>query len=191
MSKKVIIVTDGDKIAKGAVETAATNIGGRCISLSWGNPTNLSGREIIDLINVAKYDPVIVMVDDRGNTGMGSGEQAMFQMIKSKEIEVIGIVAVASNTSKAKGVKIDCSVDKDCHIIDKAVDKYGNSKEDKILKGDTVNSLSFIDVPFIVGVGDPGKMDGYDCAEIGAPVITTALKKVIENYIDHNKKDCQ
>ena len=82
MKKRVIIVTDGDKIAKRAVETAATNIGGRSISLSWGNPTTLSGRDIIDLINTAKYDPVVVMVDDRGNAGMGSGEQAMFELIK-------------------------------------------------------------------------------------------------------------
>ena len=130
------------------------------------------------------------MVDDRGNAGMGSGEQAMFELIKSDEIDVIGIVAVASNTSKAKGVKVDCSVDKDCNIISKAVDKNGNSKDDRILKGDTVNSLSFLNTPFIVGIGDPGKMDGYDCADIGAPVITTALQKVIDNYIMYRKKDC-
>ena len=97
---------------------------------------------------------------------------------------------MASNTSKAKGVKVDCSVDKDCNIISKAVDKNGNSKDDRILKGDTVNSLLFLNTPFIVGIGDPGKMDGYDCADIGAPVITTALQKVIDNYIMYRKKDC-
>ncbi|MCL6636019.1 MAG: stage V sporulation protein AE, partial [Peptococcaceae bacterium] len=32
--RKVIIVTDGDRIAKRAVEVAARNVGARCISCS-------------------------------------------------------------------------------------------------------------------------------------------------------------
>jgi stage V sporulation protein AE len=64
--RKVILVTDGDRIAKGAVEVAAANIGGRCISASAGNPTELEGREIIELIKSAHHDPVVVMVDDMG-----------------------------------------------------------------------------------------------------------------------------
>jgi len=68
---KVILVTDGDMMAKGAVETAASNVGGRCISVSAGNPTVLTGREILDYISKAAHDPVVVMVDDRGWEGAG------------------------------------------------------------------------------------------------------------------------
>jgi len=42
--RKVIIVTDGDIAAKAAVEIAALNIGGECISYSAGNPTVLTGQ---------------------------------------------------------------------------------------------------------------------------------------------------
>ncbi|HHW49425.1 MAG TPA: stage V sporulation protein AE, partial [Clostridiaceae bacterium] len=43
--RKVILVTDGDSVAKEAVEIAASNIGARCISDSAGNPTVLTGQE--------------------------------------------------------------------------------------------------------------------------------------------------
>lgn len=186
MRRNVIIVTDGDKIARKAVETAAHNIGGRCISMSAGNPTKLDGKEIVELIKQAKYDPVVVMVDDRGDNGIGSGEKAMDYIINDESVEIMGIVAVASNTPKARGVKIDCAVDKNCNIISKAVDKYGNGIENKILVGDTVNTLSDKSIPFIVGIGDPGKMDGMDKMEFGAPVITQAMKKIIEKYKQDN-----
>lgn len=188
MKKRVIIVTDGDMIARKAVELATKNIGGRCISMSAGNPTVLTGAEILELIKMTPYDPVVVMVDDRGDNGMGKGEKAMNVIINNQGIDLIGIVAVASNTQKAKGVKIDCSVDKYCNFTSKAVDKCGNVKENKILKGDTVNTLAFKHTPFIVGIGDPGKMDGNDCIEIGAPVITAALEKIVENYNQKNKQ---
>lgn len=182
MKKKVIIVTDGDKVAQKAIETAANNIGGRSISLSAGNPTTLTGKEIINLIKVAEKDPVVVMVDDRGHNGVGSGERAMTDILNSSEIELMGIVAVASNTPNAKGVKIDCSIDKHGNITNKAVDKYGNSMKGKVLKGDTVNTLSEEEVPYLVGIGDPGKMDGKDDSKIGAPVVTKALEEIIDHY---------
>jgi stage V sporulation protein AE len=182
MRRRVIIVTDGDDIAKKAVEEAARNIGGRCISLSAGNPTVLSGEKIIELIKMAKYDPVVVMVDDRGDIGMGYGEKAMSKIMKDEDIELLGIVAVASNTARAKGVMVDCSVDKYGNIINKAVDKYGNSKNNRVLKGDTVNMLSSSNVKYIVGIGDPGKMDGKDNITIGAPIITKAMEQILQNY---------
>lgn len=182
MRKRVIIVTDGDRIAQKAVELATKKIGGRCISMSAGNPTVLKGAEILDLIRITPFDPVVVMVDDRGDNGMGRGEKAMNEIMKNEDIDLIGIVAVASNTQKAKGVKIDCSVDKYGNFTNMAVDKCGNVKENKILRGDTVNTLAFKHTPYIVGIGDPGKMDGNDCIEIGAPVITAALEKIVENY---------
>lgn len=45
LKRKVILVTDGDLVAKKAVETASRNIGARCISCSAGNPTRLSGEQ--------------------------------------------------------------------------------------------------------------------------------------------------
>lgn len=182
LRRRVIIVTDGDKIAQRAIEEATRNIGGRCISASAGNPTSISGAQIIKLIKTAKYDPVVVMVDDKGDNGMGFGEKAMYEIINSQEIELMGIVAVASNTPKARGVKVDCSIDKDGNVLNKAVDKYGNKKNNRILKGDTVNILSGADIRYIVGIGDPGKMDGSDNIYIGAPIITKAMEEIIKNY---------
>jgi hypothetical protein len=177
---RVIIVTDGDYVAKTAVEEAAANIGGRCISRSAGNPTPLSGSEIVGLIKKAKYDPVVVMTDDRGHTGTGSGEEAMDFLINDPEIEVLGVVAVASNTKNVSGVKVDCSVDKKGNIIETAVDKYGNKKGTKKIIGDTVDVLNNSNVPIIIGIGDPGKMDGCDSTEIGAPIITRAMEEIIK-----------
>lgn len=187
VKRRIIIVTDGDKIAQKAIESATKTIGGRCISMSAGNPTELTGKEIVDLIQTAKYDPVVVMVDDRGDNGMGKGEMAMNDIINDKNVELMGIIAVASNTPNAKGVRVDCSIDKYGNIIKKAVDKYGDVKETKIIKGDTVNMLSETDVPYVVGIGDPGKMDGNDDVKIGAPIITKALEEIICNY-DKNLK---
>ncbi|WP_286207974.1 stage V sporulation protein AE [Clostridium caldaquaticum] len=182
MRRRVIIVTDGDDIAKEAVEEAAKNIGGRCISLSAGNPTVLSGERIAELIKIAEYDPVIVMVDDRGDIGMGDGEKAMYKIMQDKDIELLGIIAVASNTARANGVIVDCSIDKFGNVISKAVDKYGNKKNNRLLKGDTVNILSNADIKYIVGIGDPGKMDGRDNITIGAPIITKAMEEILKNY---------
>lgn len=182
MKKKVIIVTDGDMIAQEAVEEAARNIKGRCISLSGGNPTVLTGSMAIKLINKSESDPVVIMVDDRGDSGVGSGEKVMDEIINSEEVELMGIVAVASNTVNGKGIMVDCSIDKDGNVVNKSVDKYGNMQKSRVLKGDTVNILSNENVPYIIGIGDPGKMDGKDTAEFGAPIITAAMKKIIENF---------
>lgn len=182
MKKRVILVTDGDECARHAVECAAKNIGGRCISRSAGNPTILNGGEIEEYIKEAKYDPVVVMVDDRGNTHRGPGEKAMDYLINSPDIDVIGVVAVASNTKNVMGIKVDCSVDRSGEVIYKAVDKYGNGKKDKIISGDTVDVLNDLSVPIIVGVGDPGKMDGFDNVEFGAPIITKAMEEIINRW---------
>lgn len=182
LRRRVIIVTDGDDIARHAVEEAARNIGGRCISMSAGNPTVLSGEKIIELIKMTKYDPVVVMVDDRGDIGMGYGEKAMDKIMKHEDIELLGILAVASNSARAKGVMVDCSIDKYGNVIYKAVDKYGNIKNNRVLKGDTVNMLSYVQGRYIVGIGDPGKMDGKDNIAIGAPIITKAMEEILKNY---------
>lgn len=181
--RKVILVTDGDRIAQKAVEIAAKNIGGRCISSSAGNPTPLSGPEIIEQIKQAECEPVVVMVDDCGDEGVGRGEKAMIDIIKCPDIEVLGVVAVASNGKEGSHVQVDCSITKDGKKIDYAVDKYGNNTFHTRISGDTLTVLKDIDVPIIVGIGDPGKMDYKDNISVDAPVTTAALQEIM-NY--HN-----
>ncbi len=178
--RKVILVTDGDKVARKAVETAASRIGARCISRSAGNPTPLKGKEIIDLIKEAKYDPVVVMVDDKGHTGQGKGEQAIVEISKCPDIEIIGIIAVASNTEGVNGAKVDISISKNGNIVNKTVNKCGEIQEGNIIYGDTVDVLSIVDTNLVVGIGDPGKMDGKDNCEIGAPIVTKAMEEILK-----------
>lgn len=180
----VIIVTDGDLCAKNAIEIATSNIKGRCISRTAGNPTEISGAEIIECIKRAPNNLVVIMVDDKGNNNSGFGEMAMEYIINCKEVNVLGVVAVASNTKNVKGIKVDCSVDKDGLVIDKAVNKDGKEKQGKKIIGDTLGVLNYKVVPIIVGVGDIGKMEERDNITKGAPIITIALQKILEfnNY---------
>lgn len=177
--RRVILVTDGDTFAQKAVEIAAKNIKGRCISRSAGNPTVLTGKEIVLQILKTPYDPVVVMVDDCGNTGVGRGEDAMLTIIRDPQIEVLGVVAVASNGKEGSSLKVDCSITKDGKKIEGAVDKYGNQIEGNKIYGDTLSILKEIKVPIIVGIGDPGKMEGKDSIYLGAPITTMALKEIL------------
>lgn len=181
--KEVIIVTDGDMVAKSAVEEAARNIGGRCISLSSGNPTLLDGNEIIELIKIAEHSPVVVMVDDRGMKGKGKGEEALQILLQSSDIKILGLVAVASNGKDLNGLMVDFSIDSDGNKIENAVDKYGEEVELKEISGDTLYVIKRFTnkVPVIVGIGDPGKMNNKDKAAIGAPVTTKALQEIMSH----------
>ena len=55
--RRVILITDGDEYARKSLEIVAKEIGGRCISSSHGNPSVLSGPEIIKQIKKADHDP--------------------------------------------------------------------------------------------------------------------------------------
>ncbi|MCG8501569.1 MAG: stage V sporulation protein AE [Firmicutes bacterium] len=178
--RKVILVTDGDTAAKKAVESAAKNIGGRCISCSAGNPTILTGAEIVEHIKTAPYDPVVVMVDDCGGDSAGRGETAMETILNHPDIETLGVVAVASNGKDKGHIKVDCSFTKDGKRVEHAVDKYGNDTVASVIKGDTLSVLKNMNVPIIVGIGDPGKMDGKDDVILGAPITTAALKEILK-----------
>lgn len=180
----VIIVTDGDGIAKKSIEIAAKNIGGRSISRSAGNPTPITGKEIIKHINEAIGEPVVVMVDDKGDQGIGKGEHIIKELVDNESIEVIGVVAVASNTVCYQGAKVHLSIDKNGQIVHKEVDKHGDSKanERDVVRGDTVQILGRLKVPLVVGIGDPGKMDGKDKDANGAPVTTKALEIILDHY---------
>ncbi|MGD8401098.1 MAG: stage V sporulation protein AE, partial [Bacillota bacterium] len=69
--RKVVVITDGDRVAQKVVAKVAQNVGGRVISLSGGNPTPVSGREIAAAIKQTPHDPVLVMIDDCGCQGEG------------------------------------------------------------------------------------------------------------------------
>lgn len=180
--KQVILVTDGDKVARKAVEKAAANLNAHCISASAGNPSPLSGPELLQLIREARGEPVIVMVDDRGKEGPGKGEELARYLAKCREVEIIGAVAVASNEKGADGVKVDCSISAEGKIIDGPVDKDGQPEPEGhlYLEGDTVDMLRSIGVPLIVGIGDVGKQQGADSWAKGAPLTTRALRYIIE-----------
>ncbi|QZY57448.1 stage V sporulation protein AE [Crassaminicella profunda] len=191
MKRKVILVTDGDRVAQRAVQRAVTNIGGRCISRSGGNPTPVSGSEIVELIKTAKYDPVVVMVDDKGSPATAEGERALYEIANHPDIEILGVVAVASNTPGVEGIKVDFSISCNGKIVKSSVDKQGLPKKENILYGDTVDIINQCNVPLVIGIGDIGKMDGKDDCEIGAPIITKAMEEILtrSGYFNGSKKE--
>lgn len=180
--RKIILVTDGDMVAKKAVETASKNIGARCISCSAGNPTRLTGEELVSLIKKAPHDPVVVMLDDRGHLGQGKGEKALEFIANHPDIQVLGALAVASNTHFASSVEVDCSVTCLGTVTQEAVNKSGQPgiRESSSLVGDTVENLDSLNIPVIVGIGDIGKMDGADNPDFGAPLTTRALLEILD-----------
>jgi len=185
--RKVILVTDGDHVAQKVVETVAKAVGGRCISLSAGNPTPLSGSQIVDLIKMAANDPVLVMFDDNGNYGRGEGEQAIEYVVKHPDIQVLGAIAVASNTRWVRGTTVHYSIDNQGRIVEEAVDKDGYSKKEleNQIYGDTVDILNSLQVPNVIGIGDIGKMEGRDNIRYGCPVTLKAVKWILERSESH------
>lgn len=182
MSKrKVIVITDGDRVARRVVEQVARNVGGRAISLSAGNPTPISGDEIAAAIHSAAYDPVLVMVDDCGAPEQGPGETVLEKLAQDPGLEIIGVLAVASNTAHVAGVPVTASVTRDGRIVDVPVDKEGLPEPDghSRVEGDTVDILNRLDVPIIIGVGDLGKMEEADAVEDGARITTLAVREIL------------
>jgi stage V sporulation protein AE len=181
--RRVILVTDGDDVAIKALESVAKQIGGRCITASGGNPTPITGEEIVKMILSTPYDPVLVMFDDNGNSGTGSGEQALKYVVEHPEIIVLGVLAVASNTLFVEGVEVDYSISNKGKITHYQVDKYGNIIKNSTPKvnGDTVDILRKLDkIPIIIGIGDIGKMNGKDHLRYGAPITRKAIEFILE-----------
>ncbi len=178
---RIIAVTDGDEVARHAVETAAKRVGLRTISRSAGNPTPYTGPELVRIIKTAKQDPVLVMLDDRGKAYKAQGEQALEYLAHCPEVELIGAVAVASNTLWAQGVPVDFSIDRNGQMVDGAVDKDGfkSTVSGSVIYGDTVDVLRGLGIP-VVGMGDPGKQGGRDNYHRGAPITTKALRSLIK-----------
>lgn len=181
---RVILITDGDKVARRTMELAASRLGLRCISASAGNPTPLSGPELVELIRQAAFDPVLVMVDDKGNPGRGTGEAALEYICRCPDVQVLGAIAVASNTRRAHGTPVDCSITREGRVIEYPVDKNGFPDVwRQVLVGDTVDVLRELNVPVVVGIGDPGKMEGADCVEHGCEVTTRAIMEVLSRTV--------
>lgn len=181
---RIIMVTDGDNVAKKVVENIAVSLGLRCISASGGNPTPISGQEIVRLLKTVHHDPVLVMFDDKGDSEKGIGEVAMEYVASHPDIEVLGAVAVASNTANTMGIATDECITCQGEIVNVPVDKGGDQKERKseksILTGDTVDVLNELDIPFIVGVGDVGKMAKADDISRGAPITRKAIEEILK-----------
>lgn len=186
LSKKirVILVTDGDKVAQHVVEEIARTLDLRCISASGGNPTPIDGQQIVSLLKQVHHDPVLVMFDDKGSRHKGSGEVAMEYVASHPDIEVLGAVAVASNTTGITGIAVDECINYKGDITNHSVDKCGDSKDKNddtpIITGDTVDVLNEVDIPFIVGIGDIGKMDKADDIRRGAPITRKAIEEILK-----------
>lgn len=177
---RVILITDGDRCAQHVVEEISQSLGLRCISASAGNPTPISGEEIVRLLKTVHHDPVLVMFDDRGHRHKGSGERAMEYVANHPDITVLGAVAVASNTEGVAGIATDASITDLGNMVHSAVDKNGEAKGSTNLTGDTVDVLNDIEVPVIIGVGDIGKMDHADDIRRGAPVTRRAIEEILK-----------
>ncbi|RIW33568.1 stage V sporulation protein AE [Bacillus salacetis] len=179
--KNVILVTDGDEYARKAIETAAREYGARCISRSQGNPSILKGSEIVELIKSAAGDLVIVMFDDSGFLGEGSGETAMKYVAASGEFNILGAIAVASKTRQAEWTKVDVCIDRFGELTPYGVDKFGVPENEMgRINGDTVYCLDQLNLPIVVGIGDIGKMAHKDHFSRGAPITKKAVEIILE-----------
>lgn len=181
MKRKVIFITDGDEYASRAVSYVAKKIGGRCISKSFGNPTILTGKEIVRLILKTPIDPVLVMFDDSGILYEGLGEIAMRYVAEHEDIEVLGALAVASNTHHSEWTRVDISIDNEGNLTEYGVDKQGMPEmEVGRISGDTVYILDTLHLPIVVGIGDIGKMGGRDDVAKGSPITMKAIQFILE-----------
>jgi stage V sporulation protein AE len=179
--RQVILITDGDDYARRTIEKIATEIGGRCISMSHGNPTVLTGPEIVRLIKKAANDPILVMFDDSGFVGEGAGEKALKYVANHQDINVLGVLAVASNTRHKEWTRVDVCIDREGNLTPYGVDKFGlPDLELGRMNGDTVYCLDELDVPIIVGIGDIGKMSKHDHFENGSPITKKAIEIILE-----------
>ncbi|MFD2214173.1 stage V sporulation protein AE [Metabacillus endolithicus] len=179
--RRVILVTDGDEYAARTIEYVASEIGGRTISQTQGNPTTLSGSQIVQFILQANNDPVFVMFDDCGLLGEGAGEVALKYVAEHPNIEVLGIIAVASKTHQTEWTRVDVSIDRFGELTEYGVDKSGlKDLELGRISGDTVYCLDQLNVPIIVGIGDIGKMARKDSVKNGCPITLKAVEIILE-----------
>lgn len=177
--KQVIVVTDGDQTAYRAIAAACRTLGLHPVKATRGNPTPISGHRLIQAIQDEPGNPVVAMVDDRGEAGTGPGERDLETILDSDQLEVLGVVAVAANTRGVAGVVPELSIDHSAEMLtEQAVNKAGKAKG-HVLRGDTVDVLRHYPDVLVVGLGDPGKMGGDDSAGDGSPATHEALKRIL------------
>ncbi len=181
MKKRVILVTDGDENAQEAIIQACKTLGLYPLLSSGGNPTPLTGERLIWEIKQAPYDPVVVLLDDRGEAGEGKGERALEKLLQAKSLDILGVIAVASNTEHARGIEVNESVDRHGRVTRRPVDKYGEPEPPghRFLEGDTAEILARFPEVRVIGVGDLGKMKGGDDPAHGAMITTRCLKELL------------
>ncbi|MGE5454678.1 MAG: stage V sporulation protein AE [Methylocystaceae bacterium] len=182
MKKRVIIVTDGDHAAREAIKVACANVGAYPLNITVGNPSRLTGEETLFQIKSYPKEPVVVMVDDGGWVGEGKGESIIAYLLNSQdEIELLGVVAVASATRRTRGVEVDCSLTRQGNQSKQPVNKLGFPEpvNHHYLEGDTTEILLMQHGIKVVGCGDLGKMDWRDDPEKGAPVTTECLRAIL------------
>ncbi|MBY6035633.1 stage V sporulation protein AE [Fictibacillus nanhaiensis] len=190
VKKRVIFITDGDLYALRVVEYIAKQVGGRCISQSWGNPSKRTGEELVQMIRETPHDPILVMFDDCGFKGEGPGEQAMRIIHKQPDIQIIGAVAVAAKTHYAEWTKVHCSLDRYGELTEYGIDKSGlPDLETGRINGDTVYILDELNLPFVIGIGDIGKMAGFDAVEKGAPITLKAINLILERSLAYGTSE--
>jgi len=182
--RRVVIVTDGDCTALESVERACDNLGARCISITGcrnTKDTHWTPKEVEELVLSSPRDPVVVLVDDEGFQGEGGGERIIRHLVGSDRIKVVGVVAVASNLQEGVGATVHASITADGNIVDQPVNKDGDVDDSNgEIKGDTVEVLNELNIPLVVGLGDPGKMNMADDAKQGAPLTTKAIKWLLD-----------
>lgn len=179
--RKVILITDGDIYASKTIDWIAEKTGGYCVSASQGNPSTFHGEKLVKLILEAPREPVYVMFDDSGIVGEGSGEAALKYVSKHPLIEVLGVLAVAAKTHQAEWTKVDVSIDAEGELTEFGVDKEGARElEVNRMNGDTVYVLDQLNLPFVVGIGDIGKMRKKDELQKGSPITMKAIKLILE-----------
>lgn len=183
--KKVICITDGDAYAFETVKYVAKKFNAWCVKETFANPTQLTGGEVYRLIEAAPNELVFVMFDDSGTIGMGAGEHALMHIIRHEKLQILGVLAVASHTRNLEYTKVDVCIDRFGIRTGNGVDKDGFQElEAHRINGDTVYVLDQLSVPVIVGIGDIGKMGGFDSIERGCPVTTKAIALILEkNYL--------
>ncbi|MDQ0257712.1 stage V sporulation protein AE [Evansella vedderi] len=179
--KRVILITDGDESAKGAVELAAKSLDLYFVAESGGNPSKISGEQLVKLIKGADKEIVLVLFDDCGYPNKGPGESALVQVVNSPDIEILGAIAVASESYSREWTRVNVSIDRNGVLTEYGVDKGGiiDTAVGRI-RGDTVSVLDELPIPLIVGVGDLGKMGGRDSIEKGAPITKLAIELILE-----------
>lgn len=179
--KKVILVTDGDIVAQKAVQTACKKLGLFPIMASGGNPTPYSGPILAQFIEEAPFDPVVVMLDDRGEVGRGKGEKALEYLLRAENLKILGVIAVASNTESAKGIEVKQSIDNWGRLVKGPVNKDGKLEPAgrHFLEGDTSEILTRYPWVKVIGSGDLGKMQGHDNPAKGASITTRCLEELL------------